>query len=195
MSEQGNRPVRPRVANGAPRHEDVLDTPKARAGMRLVGYCKACRQFQELDNSLKDPFRHGREDMAIIMELPKDKPLYHIPEFNWGAFLMPPIWGAGHGQVFAVVLYPAWLMVDNLLWAALHGRGNMVLAMAALLGTLAFMFFYARTANYVGYMRVITEKSPEEYVARERKWAIAMAALALVMVAFATWYNLAVRVP
>ena len=190
---ESGHPARPKRPSSAYR-EDVLETPQARPGMKLVGYCKACRQFQELDRELKDPLRHGREDMAIIMEQPCDKPLCHIPEFNWGAFLMPPIWGAGHGQVFAVVLYPAWLMVDNLLWAALHGRGNMALAIAALLGTLAFMFFYARTANYVGYMRVITTKSPEEYTAGERKWTVAMGLLAAAMVAFATWYNLTMRV-
>lgn len=167
--------------------------PKARPGMRLVGYCTRCRCFEELDGELKDHLRHGREDMAIIMELPEDKPLYHIPAFNWGAFLMPPIWGAGHGQVFAVVLYPIWLMVDNLIWAALHGQASPVLAAAALAGTLLFMFGYARTANHVGYMRVITRLSPEEYVRRERVWTAAMAVIAVAMVAFATWYNLTMR--
>lgn len=132
--------------------------------------------------------------MAIIMELPADKPIYHIPQFNWGAFLMPPIWGAGHGQVFAVVVYPMWLMVDNLLWASLHGRASMALALLALAGTLAFMFFYARTANYVGYMRVLASKSPDEYCAAERRWTVVCAVIAVFMVAFATWYNLTVRV-
>lgn len=173
---------------------DSLPLPKPSPGTRLVGYCKACRCFQELDGKCRDHLMHDRHLMAIILELPKDKPLYHIPEFNWGAFLMPPIWGAGHGQVFAVVLYPVWLMVDNLIWAAIHGQASPVLAVIALIGTLAFMFFYARTANYVGYMRVLTTKSPEEYIAGERKWAIAMGLLAAAMVAFATWYNLAIRV-
>lgn len=182
MTEDSVHPVRPAVRS-----------PKPRPGMRFVGYCKACRRFEELDRDLKDPLRHGRDDMALILELPRDKPIYHIPEFNWGAFLMPPIWGAGHGQVFAVVLYPAWLMVDNMMWAAIHGDGNPVLAALALAGTLLFMFFYARTANYVGYMRAIATKSPEEYIAGERRWALAMGAVALAMVAFATWYNLTVR--
>ena len=167
--------------------------PKASPGMRLVGYCKTCRQFVELDAKLKDPLRHSHADMVVIMELPKDLPLYHIPSFNWGAFLMPPIWGAGHGQVFAVVLYPVWLMVDNLLWAALHGQASPALAAFALLGTLAFMFIYARMANYVGYLRVIGTKSPDQYVDGERKWATAMALLAVAMVIFATWYNLTMR--
>ena len=192
MSGQRKHPLQPRAA-GTLAQAARPDLPKPHPGMRLVGYCKACRQFVELDGELKDPLRHGSEHMAAIMELPKDAPLWHIPEFNWGAFFMPPIWGAGHGQVFAVVLYPAWLMVDNLLWAALHGQGNPVLATMALLGTLAFMFFYARTANYVGYMRVIATKSPEAYVASERMWTIAMALLAAAMVAFATWYNLTIR--
>lgn len=174
--------------------EAKVDVPRARPGMRLVGYCRACRCFVELGENLEDPCGHGRHDMAIIMELPVDKPIYHIPRFNWGAFLMPPIWGAGHGQVFAVVVYPMWLMVDNLLWAALHGRASMALAVLALAGTLAFMFFYARTANYVGYMRVLASKSPDEYCAAERRWAVACAVIAVFMVAFATWYNLTVRV-
>lgn len=167
--------------------------PKASPGMRLVGYCRQCRGFQELDKRCEDAAGHDRHAMAIIMELPKDKPLYHIPEFNWGAFLMPPIWGAGHGQVFAVVLYPIWLMVDNLIWAAIHGQASPVLACLALVGTLVFMFVYARTANYMGYMRAYTRKSPEEYVAGERRWAVAMGVLAALMVAFATWYNLTLR--
>lgn len=170
-----------------------LKIPKARPGMRFVGFCKSCRCFEELDGQLRDHLRHDRHDMAIIMEVPKDEPIPSLPAFNWGAFLMPPIWGAGHGQVFAVVVYPLWLMVDNLMWGAIHGQGNPVLAALSLAGTLAFMFFYARTANYVGYMRVITTKSPTEYIAGERKWTVAMAILAALMVLFATWYNLTMR--
>lgn len=170
-----------------------LKIPRPRPGMRFVGYCKACRCFEELDRECKDHLRHDRHDMALIMEVPEDAPLPHIPAFNWGAFLMPPIWGAGHGQVFAVVLYPLWLMVDNLLWGAIHGTASPVLAGISLAGTLAFMFFYARTANYVAYMRVITTMSPREFVARERAWAVGMAVLAIAMVAFATWYNLTMR--
>lgn len=186
-----------RMEQGAPApslERAARDTPRARPGMRLVGYCKACRCFVELDKSLVDPRGHRRRDMAIIMELPVDKPIYHIPQFNWGAFLMPPIWGAGHGQVFAVVVYPMWLMADNLLWAAIHGQASVLLAALALAGTLAFMFFYARMANYVGYMRVLTTMSPDEYCAAERKWTIACAGVAVLMAVFATWYNLAVRV-
>ena len=193
----GKNPIQPKVSNGhshrTPRASKTGAIPKASPGMRLVGYCKRCRQFVELDGELKDRLRHGPDDLAVIMELPLDRPLYHIPSFNWGAFLMPPIWCAGHGQVFAVVLYPAWLMVDNLTWAALHGQASPALAALALAGTLAFMFVYARNANYVGYMRVIGEKSPERYVAGERIWAVAMALIAAAMVVFATWYNLTIR--
>ena len=45
----------------------------------------------------------------------------------------------------------------------------------------------------MGYMRAYTRKSPEEYVAGERRWAVAMGVLAALMVAFATWYNLTLR--
>lgn len=179
-----------RATAGARRPSPSAPAP----GTRRVGYCKACRCFQELDGRLRDHLGHDGRAMAIVMEVPRDRPLPRIPEFNWGAFLMPPIWGAGHGQVFTVVLYPAWLMVDNLMWSAIHGQGSPVLAAIALMGTLAFMFLYARTANYVGYLCALGEKSPEEYVAGERRWAWAMAAVSAVMVAFATWYNLAVRV-
>lgn len=181
-----------RGGDGRP-FEPHVQLPKPRPGMRLVGFCRSCRCFVELDGRLRDPDGHGRHDMAIVMELPLERPIYHIPAFNWGAFLMPPLWGAGHGQVFAVVLYPIWLLVDNLLWPALRGGGSMLLAAAALAGTLAFMFFYGRTANYVGYMRVVTTMSPEEYVWRERRWTIAMAIVAACMMAFATWYNLVIR--
>ena len=172
------------------------DTPTAHgpcAGTRLVGLCRRCRDFVELDGALGDAAGHARADMAFVAELPSDAPLPHLPSFNWGAFLMPPIWGAGHGQVFTVLLYPVWLLVDNLLWEAYTGVGSPLLAGLALAGTLAFMVFYARGANLLGYLRVCQKMTPEEYVGCERRWAWAMAVVALAMVAFATWYNVQVR--
>ena len=165
----------------------------AREDTRLIGLCRRCRDFVELDGALDDSAGHDRACMAFVAEQPCDEALPHLPSFNWGAFLMPPIWGAGHGQVFAVLLYPVWLLVDNLLWEAYTGTGSPLLAAIALAGTLAFMAIYARGANLLGYLRVCHTMSPEDYVARERCWTVAMAVVALGMLAFATWYNLTVR--
>lgn len=167
--------------------------PMPHEGMRFSGLCRRCRDLVELDGSLHDPHGHGPGDMARIAEVPCGRPLRRLPRFNWGAFLMPPIWGAGHGQVFAVVLYPIWILVDDLLWEAHLGRGSALLAALALAGTLLFMYVYARNANYMGYLRVMGSKTPEEYLAGERAWSVWMAVLALLMVGFATWYNLTCR--
>ena len=42
-------------------------------------------------------------------------------------------------------------------------------------------------------LRVAQEKTVEEYLKREKVWAVAMAVIAVVFVVFATWYNLAIR--
>lgn len=173
---------------------DVPDRYGPQEDVRPIGLCRKCRDFVELDEALVDPAGHDHGCMAFVVGQPRDEALPHLPSFNWGAFLMPPIWGAGHGQIFAVLLYPVWLLVDNLLWEAYTGAGSPLLAAIALAGTLAFMALYARGANLLGYLRVCHTMSPADYVARERRWTAAMAVAALAVLAFATWYNLTVRV-
>lgn len=139
--------------------------------------------------------QHAEATVAVgATEAERD--LRSLPRINWGALLMPAVWGPAHGQWVTVFFYPIWLLADNCLTnAVLHGGIAIVLAAIVVLGTAAVTIFYARTAGYKAYLRVADKMTLQEYLARERIWVVASALIALLFIGLATWYNLAVRLP
>jgi len=122
--------------------------------------------------------------------------LSQLPAMNWGALLMPAIWGPAHGQWITILFYPLWLFADTSITnAVLYGGVAIVLAATVILGTAAATVFFARTVGYKAYLRVADKMTLQEYLARERIWAVVCALIALVFLGFATWYNLSVRLP
>ncbi|OUO90832.1 viscotoxin-A3 [Gordonibacter sp. An230] len=119
-----------------------------------------------------------------------------IPRINIGALLIPPIWGPAHGFWASILFYPVWLFADNIFYAAVTERTplSIVLAVAVfatlLAGTVAFSLigqpFAAHRAASMG-------RGKEEYLRRERVWAVVGAVVALAVVALATYYNLVLR--
>ena len=65
--------------------------------------------------------------------------------------------------------------------------------MIAIVVAAAFTIFYARSANAYGYVRVAGEKTSEEFMAAERRWAVLFVAIGVAFLVFASWYNLAIR--
>ncbi len=110
-----------------------------------------------------------------------------IPRFNWGAFLIPPIWGVAHGQWAAVFFVPLWVFVDNMIrgprpfgvWSVVVGY-----AMAAV--TLGFQVAFALNANRFAWSRVADQISPEEFRRRQRIWGVAGLAGAVAVAAWIT---------
>ncbi len=122
--------------------------------------------------------------------------LKKLPAINWGALLMPAVWGPAHGYWVTVLFYPLWIFADVSLTNALfHGGFTIVLAVTVFLGTAAFTLFFARTAGARAYLRVAHKVSLQEYLRRERIWIAVSALIALVFLGLATWYNLAIRLP
>ncbi len=171
------------------------DLPEAPAGMRYVGLCRDCKDFVELDGELASrSCAHDKGRIAMAMLLEADAELPHLPKMNWGAFLMPALWGPGHGQWYLILMYPIWLFLDNIVYTAVHAGGLYVLlAVVCLAVMLAFMVVYARGANMFGYLRVAQDKDLGQFLGRERVWAVVMGVIAVAFVVFATWYNLTVR--
>lgn len=171
------------------------DAPRAPQGMRYVGVCRDCKDFVELGDGFEPRgCGHGKDRVAMALLLEDDEPLPHLSKMNWGAFLMPALWGPGHGQWYLILMYPIWLFLDNIVYTAVHAGGWYVaIAVACLACMLAFLIVYARGANTFGYLRAAKDKTLEEYLRRERVWTVAMAAVAAVFVVFATWYNIAIR--
>lgn len=122
--------------------------------------------------------------------------LSKLPRINWGALLMPAVWGPAHGQWVTIFFYPIWLLADTCLTnAVLYGGLAIVLAITVFLGTAAITIFYACTAGQKAYLRVADRMTLQEYLARERVWVVVSALIAVLFIGLATWYNLAVRLP
>lgn len=119
-----------------------------------------------------------------------------IPRFNLAAFLLPPIWGPVHGFWATLLFYPLWLFVDNLLYAVYTNPAplTVVLAVVVILvlaaGTLAFSLVSQPLAYHRAANKGMTK---EQYLKRQRIWAVVCVILGISMLAFATYYNLEIR--
>ena len=170
------------------------EIPRAPRGTRYVGFCRSCRDFVEVrpDFSCKRG-NHPREDIGVALLVGKDEPLPHLPAINLGALFMPALWGPAHGQWFMILFYPVWLFLDIFIYSSVHGDASPALSVVMGLITAAIMVYYALHANAYGYLRVAAEKTPDEYLAAERKWSVLFVVIGVAFLAFATWYNLAIR--
>jgi hypothetical protein len=122
--------------------------------------------------------------------------LTRLPRLNLGALLLPPVWGPAHGQWLTILFYPLWLFADiSFTNAVFFGGLAAALAVTVFLGTAALTVFFALTVGRPAYLRVADRVPLPKYLAREKVWAVVCAALALLFLALATWYNLAVRLP
>ncbi|MDR3137209.1 MAG: hypothetical protein LBU07_07425 [Coriobacteriales bacterium] len=125
-----------------------------------------------------------------------EQELAQLPRLNLGALLMPAIWGPAHGQWVTVLFYPIWLFADICLTnAVFYGGLAALLAATVVGGTIALTLFYALTAGPSAYLRVAGRLPIDTYLMREKYWTLACAAVALLMLGFASWYNIAVRLP
>ena len=119
-----------------------------------------------------------------------------LPRVNVGALLMPAIWGPAHGFWVTILFYPAWLVADNVFYAAYENPTPLSVIIAALtfvilLGvTLAFAIVAQPLAAHRAEARGVTRA---EYLKRQKVWIIVSAIIAVAFLGLATWYNLAWR--
>lgn len=193
-----NRTDRPGGQQGPEGLESITDigtaVPRAPEGMRYVGFCKKCRTFVELGPTfgcMKGG--HAKGDIGVALLVGKDEPLPRLPRMNWGALFMPALWGPAHGQWYMILFYPIWLLLDNLIYGAVHGTFPVFVAVVASLAVAAFTVYYALRANSFGYLRAAEKKTPEQYAASERKWSVLFVLIGVAFIVFASWYNIAVR--
>ena len=126
----------------------------------------------------------------------EDEFLKGLPRFNIGAFLLPPIWGAAHGFWVTSLFYPAWLFIDNLLYAAYTSPTPLALgaSISAVLGYIGITAAFAIVSQPIAAHRAEDRGiGREQYLRRQRWWAIGCAAGAAAMLVLATVYNLTMR--
>lgn len=119
-----------------------------------------------------------------------------IPRMNIGALFLPPIWGPAHGIWATILWYPIWLFADNAFYAALTEQTVLSIVIALVIfvtltaGTVAFAIVGQPLAAHRAAGRGV---SKEDYLKRERTWAIVSVIVGCAMIAAATYYNLAFR--
>ena len=119
-----------------------------------------------------------------------------LPSVNLGAMLMPPIWGPAHGIWITILYYPAWLLIDNLLYGAYMNPSplTVILAIIAALILAGVTIIFARASQVYALRRDLSRgKTKEQYKKRQVIWAVTMGVLAAVMLGAATYYNLVIR--
>lgn len=119
-----------------------------------------------------------------------------LPRVNWGALLLPPVWGAGHGMMPTILFYPAWLLADNCFYAAWAEPTPLSVAVAAVV----LAILVAVTVGFALVSQPLAAHRAESmgvdratYLRRERRWAVGCAIGGAAMIALATYYNLAIR--
>lgn len=119
-----------------------------------------------------------------------------IPRFNWGAFLMPPIWGPAHGMWLTILYYPIWVLADNCLYAAFSTPSGLSITLAVLVVltlAAATVLFGILAQPRAAHRAIDAGKTKAQYLRSQRIWAWVSAAIAVVFLALATYYNLVLR--
>lgn len=134
----------------------------------------------------------AEEQEALLKELSFEG----LPPINLGALFMPPIWGPAHGIWITILYYPAWLFIDNLFYSVYTNPQPLTIVLAIIAGLIlaGVTIVFARVSQMFALHRDLKNgKTKEQYRKRQVKWAVAMAILAAVMLALATYYNLVIR--
>jgi len=160
----------------------------ARLNLRRAGYCLFCDQIRELGPEGGCVGGHPPEVVTCCAFLDPGDEVPQLPRFNWGAFLMPPIWGAGNGAWWGFILLPVWVFADNALQAGLRAGGAaLVGGLAVAIATVGFQAWFGRRGFGVAWRRVCGRTSFERFLGQQRAWAWAGAAFwLLVGAAYAT---------
>lgn len=119
-----------------------------------------------------------------------------LPPISIGALFMPPIWGAANGIWLAIIYYPVWLLADNLFYGAYSDPQPLTVVLSIITAVILALvtIVFARAGQGYACQRALSMgKTKEQYLKSQKKWAVAMVIMAVVMIAAATYYNLVIR--
>ena len=126
----------------------------------------------------------------------EEKFLEGLPRFNLAAFLIPPIWGPAHGFWITILFYPAWVLCDNVIYAAVTEPSalSIIIAVLSIALMIGVSVVFSLTGQPVAAHRAEDRGvSRETYLKRQRIWAWVSVLVAIAAIALATWYNIAFR--
>lgn len=119
-----------------------------------------------------------------------------IPRVNIGALFLPPIWGPAHGIWATILWYPIWLFADNAFYALYTERTvlSVIIALVIFVTLTAITVAFAIVGQPIAAHRAASRGvSKEDYLKRERIWAVVSVIVGVAMIAAATYYNLVIR--
>lgn len=120
-----------------------------------------------------------------------------MPPLNIGALFMPPIWGPAHGFWITILYYPGWLFADNVFYEAItkHTVMSIIFAVIIFVTLVVVTLVFARLSQPTAAHRAIDsgKMTKEQYIKRQRIWAVCCVILAVIMIILATYYNLVIR--
>ena len=126
----------------------------------------------------------------------EEKFLEGMPRFNLAAFLIPPVWGPVHGFWITILFYPAWVLLDNVIYASVEAPSilSIVIAVLSVALIIGVSLVFSLVSQPIAAHRA-EEKglSREQYLRRQRIWNVVSIVVAIVFVSLATWYNIAFR--
>ncbi len=129
-------------------------------------------------------------------QLSQEQIMEGLPPINIGALFMPPIWGAANGIWLAIIYYPVWLLADNLFYGAYSDPQPLTVVLSIITAVILALvtIVFARAGQGYACQRALSMgKTKEQYLKSQKKWAVAMVLMAVVMIAAATYYNLVIR--
>lgn len=126
----------------------------------------------------------------------EDEFLKGLPRLNVGALVMPAVWGPVHGFWITILYYPAWLLADNLFYSTFIDPTmlGIVLSISMALILAAVTVAFAIVSQPIAAHRALERGvSREQYLKRQRIWAVVCIVIAIIFITFATIYNLDFR--
>jgi hypothetical protein len=163
---------------------------EARLPVRFAGYCDVCRCVVECSPDGDCVQGHDAKSVTGRIVLVDDDPVPQLPRFNWAAFLLPFIWGPAHELWVGLVFLPVWLFMETIISTAdKAGIPPTLGTVMVVMFTLVSQAFFARRANGWAFRREVEWRSVEEYVRRERTWAIVSVAVVALLVAWIVWFE------
>ena len=126
----------------------------------------------------------------------EEKFLKGLPRLNVAAFLIPPVWGPAHGFWITILYYPAWVLVDNVIYSAIEAPSalSIILAVLSAILIIGVSVIFSITSQPIAAHRADDKgMSRQTYLKHQRIWAWVSIPIAIVILALATWYNIGYR--
>ena len=148
---------------------------------------------------------HSAECVSGLVELDADgKPPFQLPQFNWGAALMPPVWGPIHGVYLLVIFLPVIVFANRSLQnlfellgdASIFMQAFVILVTLGIVSATAYsMFFFGKRGWGIAWRSAeisktpgVTEEALQQFFKRERLWTALSAILFVGFVILATLF-------